>query len=163
MTHSSITPAAIAGLAFALAPLSGSAAAQEVYVGAALDYGNPHSGAAQSSGTLLAGVAFGAGPLTFGAELDYGTPVGGDQTRDILHARALGRYDVGGLAVLASLGATQYDVAGDRSYSGFNLGLGVEYPVSGRITLRGEVIRDFMDDGYPADVTTARIGVLYSF
>ncbi len=151
----------ISALALALAVTGGAAHAQDVYVGVALDYGQPHSGDTQSVASLMVGGAFDMGTMSVGVEAEYGAAAsfGGDY--DTARLRLLGGYDLGSVTALASIGATSYDL-GATSASGYNVGLGVQMPVNNALDVRAEFIRDFMDD-YGTDVTTTRIAAVYSF
>ena len=136
--------------------------AQDVYGGIAADYGLPHSGDSQTSLSGLVGLQFGSGAIGYGVEADYGFGVAGLQDRDTGHLRGLLTYDLGSVTGIATLGFTRYDIEGDDVYSGYNFGLGVQAPVGEKLLLRGEIFRDNMD-GYPTNVTTSRVGVLYKF
>mgnify|MGYP001206725447 CR=1 FL=1 len=70
--------------ALALALTAGAAHAQDMYVGVAFDYGKPHAGDDQTAASLMAGVAFDAGTIGYGAEIEYGasSTFGGDFWRD---------------------------------------------------------------------------------
>lgn len=148
-------------LAAALAVVGSAASAQDIYAGVAFDYGTPHSGDAQSAATLLFGGAYSLGTMAIGAEAEYGAAAtfGGDY--DTARLRLIGSYDFGSVTALASLGGTRYD-AGADTFTGYNYGLGVQVPVSNALDLRGEVIRDMMDD-YGTNVTTTRVAAIYSF
>ncbi|MBE0412473.1 hypothetical protein [Yoonia sp.] len=147
-------------LAGALA-IGTSAAAQEFYGGLTLDYAKPHSGDSQTAASLLGGVMFGGPVFKYGAELDFGLPLAGDTDYDTTRLRAMASYDFGDYAAIAGAGVVQYDTPlGD--VDGQSLSLGVQRAISDRILLRGEFIRDFMDDGV-ADTTTTRVGAVYRF
>ena len=139
------------------------AGAQEFYAGASLDYMLPHSGDSQTVGTLIGGVAvLSTDRYSFGAELELGQRIAGDNDYDTQRYRLWGSYPLGQVAARGSIGITQYDFDGTRA-EGAHIGLGVETDVSDRVTLRGEFIRDFMDDAFTDAVTTSRIGVFYNF
>lgn len=139
------------------------ATAQDFYAGATLDYMYPHSGDTQTVGSFIGGVGLGSvSVFDYGAELEFGGNVAGDADYDTQRFRLWGSYDLGNVEVRLAGGVTQYDVGGD-SPEGYNLGIGVENDFSERITLRGEFIRDFMEDTFTAAVTTTRIGVIYNF
>ncbi|WP_373635271.1 hypothetical protein [Yoonia sp. SS1-5] len=142
------------------AGLIGSAAnAQDIYAGAALDYGYPHSGDTQTVASLIAGI--GLGPW-YGAEVEIGGRIAGDADYGTQRLRAWGTYDLGAVKARFAGGLTSYDL-GDSEADGYNLGVGVERNFSDKVTLRGEFIRDFMDDTFTAAVTTTRVAVLYNF
>lgn len=148
-------------LAAALVCASGAASAQDIYAGVAFDYGTPHAGDTQSAASLLLGGTYALGTMAIGAEAEYGAAAtfGGDY--DTARLRLIGSYDFGSVTALASLGGTRYD-AGADTFTGYNYGLGVQVPVSNALDLRGEVIRDMMDD-FGTNVTTTRIAAIYSF
>lgn len=147
-----------------LAAVVGSAAsAQDFYAGVGLDYMYPHSGDSQTVGSFIGGVGLGAaGQFDYGAELEFGNHIAGDADYDTQRFRLWSTYDLGNVAVRVSGGVTQYDFDGN-SPEGYNLGVGVERNFSPRVTLRGEFIRDFMEDSFSAAVTTTRVGVFYNF
>lgn len=136
--------------------------AQEVYVGAGADYMFPHSGDAQTVGSLIAGFGIEAGALGLGAEVDAGWSIAGENDYDTLRVRILASYDWNDYTIRAGGGVTEYYFADDTA-GGFNFGFGAEREVARNIALRGELIRDFMDNTFTAAVTTTRVAVLYSF
>ena len=138
------------------------AQAQEVYVGAGLDYLFPHSGDAQTVGSVIAGFGIEAGAMGLGAEVDAGWNVAGDNDYDTLRVRILASYDWNDYTIRAGGGVTEYYFADDTA-GGFNVGFGAERAVAQNIAVRGELIRDFMDNTFTAAVTTTRVAVLYSF
>ena len=142
--------------------LSTAAYAQEVYVGAGLDYMYPHSGDAQTVGSLIAGFGIETGPYSLGAEVDAGWQVAGENDYDTLRVRILAGYDWGDYTIRVGGGATEYYFADDTS-GGFNAGFGAERAITPNIVVRGELIRDFMDNTFTAALTTTRVAVLYSF
>ena len=145
----------------AVVSYAGSAQAQDVYTGVALDYNLPHAGDAQQAASLLLGAQIDLGQITVGAEADYGAAAafGGDY--DTARLRLMAGYDFGSVTALGSLGSTRFmDDAGN--YDGYNVGLGVQGAISNTLDLRGEIIRDFMDD-FGTNVTTTRLSAIYSF
>lgn len=143
--------------------LSGSAVhAQDVYAGVAFDYAKPHSGDDQTAATLMAGVSYDVGTLSFGAEVDYGASFtfGGDY--DTARLRLIGGYDFGGVTALASVGGTRYDTGAD-AFTGYNFGIGAQIPISDALDVRAEIMRDMMETSFLNNVTTTRIAAIYSF
>lgn len=136
--------------------------AQEVYVGAGLDYMFPHSGDAQTVGSAILGFGIETGGLGLGAEVDAGWNVAGDNDYDTLRVRILASYDWNDYTIRAGGGITEYYFADDTS-GGYNAGFGAERALTPNIALRGELIRDFMDNTFTAAITTTRVAVLYSF
>lgn len=142
--------------------LGTAAAAQDVYLGGSLDYLFPHSGDAQTVGTVIAGLGIDAGPFAVIGEAEYGAQIAGDNDYDTARVRVLGSYDWGDYTLRAGGGVTEYYFNDDTS-GGFNFGFGAERAVTDTLTLRGELIRDFMDNTFTAAVTTTRLAVVYGF
>jgi hypothetical protein len=138
-------------------------AAALIGTGAALDYMYPHSGDSQTAAAFIGGVTLSAAPTySFGAELEFGTRIAGDNDYDPQRYRLWGAYNLGEIDLRVAGGITQYSFDGEDP-EGYNLGVGVERNFSPRVTVRGEFIRDFMDDNFSAAVTTTRVAVLYNF
>ena len=138
------------------------AAAQDFYVGGALDYAYPHSGDTQTAGSLIAGVDVGYGQYGYGGEVEFGTHLAGGGDFDTRRSRAFGAYDLGAISVRAAGGLTAYERPNETE-SGYNLGIGVQNDMGRHLSLRAEFIRDFMDEGATAAVTTTRIAAFYRF
>lgn len=136
--------------------------AQDVYVGGSLDYHFPHSGDAQTVGSLIAGLGIDAGPFAMIGEAEYGAQIAGDNDYDTARVRILGSYDWGDFTLRAGGGITEYYFDDDTA-GGFNFGFGAERAVTDTLTVRGELIRDFMDNTFTDAVTTTRVAVLYNF
>lgn len=139
-------------------------AAQDLYVGAGVDYGLPHSGDAQGIGSFIAGVTFDGGDtLGFGVEGELGQPIGdsGDR-RETSRVRGMLSYEFGAVTGLASVGAVQYEL-GQQTFNGDTVGLGAQMSFTESLDGRFELMRDFMDDDYGTNVTTTRLGVLFQF
>ncbi|SFS02265.1 hypothetical protein [Yoonia litorea] len=146
-----------------LAACLGSAAtAQDLYVGGAVDYLLPHDGDTQFAGTALAGMGFDAGRFGVGAEGEYGLHLGGDAEYDMARVRAWVSYDWGHYTVRAGGGITEY-YFDDTNYGGFHAMLGAERALNESLSLRGEFIRDFVDDAFDAGITATRVGVVFNF
>jgi len=148
-------------LTLAVALLGTAVQAQDVYLGVTVDYGMPKSGDSQAAASLLAGGSYDLGLAAIGAEAEYGAAAifGGDYSTARL--RAIGSFDLGEFTGLASIGGTRFG-ADSQSYMGYNLGIGAQFPISNALEVRGELIRDFMDD-FGSDVITTRVGAVYSF
>ncbi|WP_296425349.1 hypothetical protein [Yoonia sp.] len=144
------------------AVIGSGASAQDFYAGATLDYGLPHSGDAQTVGSVIAGVGLGDAQIGYGAEVELGMHVAGDADYDTQRFRFWGTYGLGDISARVAGGVTQFDTD-SGIVDGYNLGLGVQRDVSDRLTMRGEFIRDFPDDSAFPAVTTTRIGVTYKF
>ncbi len=142
--------------------LGTAAQAQDLYVGATADYHFPHSGDAQTVGSIVAGPGLGSGPIALGAEVEAGFRIAGENDYDTSRVRIWTSYDWGDYRLRFAGGVTEYYFGGGTA-GGYNFGLGAERALSDRLVLRGEVIRDFMDTGLTSDVTATRIGVIYSF
>ncbi len=144
------------------ATLANVAQAQDVYVGGSLDYHFPHSGDAQTVGSLIAGLEIDAGSFSIIGEAEYGVQVAGDNDYDTARVRVLGSYDWGDYALRAGGGITEY-YFGEDSAGGYNFGFGAERTVSANMSVRGELIRDFMNNTFTSAVTTTRVAVVYNF
>lgn len=145
-----------------VATLGTAAQAQEVYVGAGLDYMFPHSGDAQTVTSVIAGFGIETGALGLGAEIDAGFRVAGENDYDTLRARILASYDWNDYTIRAGGGITEYYFDDDTS-GGYNAGFGAERALTPNLAVRGELIRDFMDNTFTAAITTTRVAVIYSF
>lgn len=136
-------------------------AAQEFHLGLSGDYALPHSGEDQYAVSFIGGVMYRVDALRFGLELDLGLPLAGQTDVETGRFRILTSYDVGDYAVLAGAGVSEYStIVG--SAGGENYSIGVERDWSERVTLRGEIIRDFMSSTVP-DTTITRLGLIYKF
>ena len=134
------------------------------YVGFGADYATPHSGEAQSFGSIIAGATFDVWPnIGLGIEGEIGVPIGGDDnTRQTARLRGLATYDFGTVTGFAALGVNQYLIDGDN-FGGQSVGLGVQSQFAPNWMGRAEFLRDFDDSDFGTDVTTARIAIFYTF
>jgi len=110
---------------------------------------------------LLAGANFDVSGFTVGAEIEYGASVALAGDYDTLRLRLLGGYDFNGFTALASVGSTRYDF-GDTTNSGYNYGVGGQFPISDSLDVRGEIMRDMMGTE-ASNTTTTRLAAIYSF
>lgn len=150
-------------IAAMLAATLGTAAhAQDIYVGASADYHFPHSGDAQTVGSLIAGMGIDAGAFAVGAEAEAGFQIAGDNNYDTARVRIWGSYDWHDYTFRAAGGVTEYYFS-DANAGGYNAGLGVERAISPNLSVRGELIRDFMNNTFTSAITTTRVGLIYSF
>ncbi len=146
----------------AVVSYAGSAQAQDIYAGVAVDYNKPHSGTDQQAASLLLGGSMDMGTFSIGVEADYGAAAtfGGDY--DTARLRLMGGFDLGSVTAIGAIGGTRFmQDAGNAD--GYNIGVGLQGAVSNSIDLRGEMIRDFMADEFGTNVTTTRISAIYSF
>ncbi|WP_333712438.1 outer membrane protein [Yoonia sp.] len=149
-------------LATALTLTGHAASAQDVYVGGSVDYMLPHDGDTQVVISGIAGMGFDAGPVGVGAEAEYGLRAGGDADYDTARVRGWVSYDWGHYTLRAGGGITEY-YFDDTNYGGYHALLGAERDLTDRLSLRGEFIRDFVDDAFAAGITTTRVGVVFNF
>ena len=149
--------------ALALATLIGSAAsAQDLYVGGTVDYMRPHKGDTQTVSSAIAGMTFDVGIVDVGAEAEYGLQIAGENDYDAARVRGWVSYDLGRYTLRAGGGITEY-YFGDTNYGGYHALLGAERSLTDNISVRGEFIRDFVDDAFVAGITATRIGVVLNF
>jgi len=148
--------------AIVVATLGSVAHAQDAYVGAGVDYHYPHSGDAQTVASALVGLGFDTGIFGIGAEAEYGLRIAGDNDYDTARVRGWVSYDWLDYTFRFAGGITEYYFADDTS-GGFSAGLGVERDLTPNLAVRGELIRDFMDNTFTDAITTTRVAVLYSF
>lgn len=146
----------------AAATFGTTAAAQDAYVGAGVDYHYPHSGDAQTVTTVIGGLGFDTGLFGIGAEAEYGLSVAGDNDYDTARVRGWLSYDWSDYTFRFAGGISEYYFEDDTA-GGFNFGLGAQRDISPDLTLRGELIRDIMDNTFTDAVTTTRVAVLYNF
>ena len=142
--------------------LAAPVAAQELYVGAGVDYGFPHSGDSEGFGSFVAGVIFDVGPVGIGVEGDLGEQISNGDGRGTSRVRALLTYDFGNFTGIASAGAVQYE-RGGQTFDGEAFGLGAQIPIIDNLDGRLESIRGFVGGGFLANVTTTRLALLYKF
>lgn len=145
-----------------MSTLASAASAQDAYVGAGVDYHYPHSGDAQTVTSVLAGLGFDLGGVGIGAEVDYGVQVAGENDYDTARVRGWLSYDWTDYTFRVSGGISEYYFDDDTA-GGYNFGLGAERDLTPSIAVRGEFIRDFMDNTFTEAVTTTRVAVIYSF
>ncbi len=151
------------------------------FVGAQLGYGDVDSNGAGLDGTdwfggIHAGYRWDLGNWVAGTELSYDAtnialgPVAGDELSDVMALKLLAGREIGNSLVYGTLGAARADasVGGvDLSDNGLVYGLGVDYAVSERITVGGEITQhDFNDfDGstvdFDATTVKAKVGLRF--
>jgi len=148
----------------ALVALVGSAAAaQDLYVAGSVDYMLAHDGDTQVAASGIAGMGFDAGLVGVGGEAEYGLQTGaGDVAYDTARVRVWLSYDWGVFALRAGGGITEY-YFDDANFGGYHAMLGAERALTDSLSLRGEFIRDFVDDAFDAGITTTRVGVVFNF
>ena len=138
------------------------ALAQDAYVAGSIDYLRPHAGDTQVAGSAIAGMGFDAGLVDVGAEAEYGLHIGGDNTYDTARVRGWVSYDWGHYTLRAGGGITEY-YFDDANYGGYHAMVGAERALTDSLSVRGEFIRDFVDDAFVAGITATRIGVVFNF
>lgn len=144
------------------ASLATTAQAEGFYVGGGLDYHFPHSGDDQVVTSIIAGLEMDAGPFAISGEAEYGARIAGDNDYNTARVRGLLSYDWRDYTLHVSGGITEYYFDDDNA-GGYNFGLGAARAVTDTLDLRGEIIRDFMDNTFTAAITTTRVAVVYSF
>ncbi|MDX8350990.1 hypothetical protein [Cognatiyoonia sp. IB215182] len=144
------------------ASLASAANAQDFYVGGGIDYHFPHSGDDQVVTSLIAGLEMDAGPFAISGEAEFGARIAGDNDYDTARVRGLISYDWRDYALHVSGGITEYYFDDDNA-GGYNFGLGAAREINDTLAIRGELIRDFMDNTFTAAVTTSRVAVIYKF
>ena len=144
--------------------IAGSAAAQDIYVGGSADYLLPHDGDTQVVGSVIGGMGFDTGlfGLGVGAEAEYGMHIAGENDYDTARVRGYLSYDWGHYSLRAGGGITEY-YFDDANYGGYHALLGAERALTDNLSVRGEFIRDFVDDAFVAGITATRIGVVFDF
>lgn len=150
------------------------------YAGAALGYGNVDSsgGVLDGYGALggvLAGYRYDFGSTVAGIELDYDTSDvdlngGADSLDDVARLKLMAGYEFGRALVYGTVGAAQANATvggADLSDTGYFGGLGVDYAVTDRIGVGGELLQHSFDDfdgsGVDLDVTTVKARVFLQF
>lgn len=132
--------------------------AQNFYGGIAFDYSVLGDG--QGGLAAYAGVRFGEGALSFGAELGRG--LGDGDPYEATRLSGVVRQDIGGFGLFGSFGWSQFDILQGGSAEGINLGFGADYGLSDAASLRFEMIVDHVPD-YGADVASLRMGIAFGF
>lgn len=184
MTRKHLLSISVSILALTAAP----AIAQDFYVGfgaasgnfvEADDWSGSNTGSMQAMSATL-GAKFNMGTVFVGGEFEMGTvssyesgywgPDAGADT--IQRVRAIIGTDMGALSVFGSLGTAT--LSGELngfdalSATGMTYGIGVDYAVTDRYSLRFEAIRDELDydvysENYSWDGNSVRMGVLFNF
>jgi outer membrane immunogenic protein len=151
------------------------------YVGAQLGYGDIDSngGGLDGDGALggvHAGYRWDWGSFVAGAELDYDTAeidlgsAGGDTLDDVARLKLMAGTELGRSLVYGTLGAAYASASvggADLSDNGYFLGAGVDFAVSDRWTVGGELLQHKFDDfdgsGVDLDATTLKARVSLRF
>ena len=163
------------------APVAPSADWSGFYLGAQIGYADIDSngGGLDGYGALggvHAGYRWDFGQYVAGAELDYDTadidlgPVAGDTLDDVARLKLMGGVEFGNSLIYATTGiarASATVAGGDLSDNGYFLGAGMDYAVSDRWTVGGEVMQHKFDDfdgsGIDLDATTIKAKVAMRF
>lgn len=150
------------------------------YAGAALGYGDVGStgGALDGSGALggvLAGYRYDFGSVVAGVEADYDASninlSGGANSLDnVARLKLMAGYEFGRALVYGTAGAAQANatVGGvGRSDTGYFGGVGMDYAISDRLGVGGEVLKhsfnNFDGSGVDLDATTVKARVFLQF
>ena len=132
--------------------------AQDFYGGLAYDYSI--GGLGQSGLEAFAGVRFGEGALSFGAELARG--LGDGDPFEATRLRGLVGSSLGVVNLFGSFGWTRLDLGSSSVADGINLGFGADYGLTDAASLRFEMVFDHVPDFGP-DLTSLRMGVAFGF
>jgi outer membrane immunogenic protein len=150
------------------------------YVGAALGYGDVDSNGAGLDGNgaiggVLAGYRFDLGNFIAGVEADYditniGLGAGADELDSVARLKLQAGTELGRALVYGTLGAAQAKatVGGiGLSDTGYFGGVGLDYAISDRMTVGGELLQhkfnDFDGSGVDLDATTLKARVTLQF
>lgn len=151
------------------------------YAGAQLGYGDIDSNGAGLDGTgetygVHAGYRWDFGQFVAGAEIDWDNAdidlgaVAGDQLDDVARLKLIGGLDLGRTLVYGAVGAAHANasVAGDDlSDTGYFVGAGMDFAVSDRWTVGGELMQhrfsDFDGTTTDFDATTIKAKVALRF
>lgn len=134
-----------------------------VYLGFGADYALPHSGDEEYFGSFVAGATYSVWDyIGLGVEGEFGQQLSDGDDRETSRVRGLLTYDFGSVTGFAAVGSVQYEIDG-ANVDGSTVGLGAQMEIMEGIDGRFEFLRDFMDDGFDADVTTSRFALLYQF
>jgi outer membrane immunogenic protein len=150
------------------------------YVGAQLGYGDIDSngGGLDGNGWLggvHAGYRWDLGNFVAGAELTYDTAeidlgAGADTLDDVTTLKLTAGREIGRGLLYGTLGAAYANATvggAELSDNGYLFGLGVDYAISERVTIGGEVLEHKFDDfdgsGVDLDATTVKAKVALRF
>lgn len=163
------------------APMSTSVDWSGFYVGAQLGYGDIDSNGAglDGNGTLggvHAGYRWDFGQYVAGAELDYDSTsidlgaVAGDALDDVMRLKLMGGAEFGNSLLYATTGIARASATvggAELSDNGYFLGAGLDYAVSERWSVGGELLqhqfKDFDGSGVDLDATTITAKVAMRF
>ncbi len=178
MTTPEAEPEIIAAAPVAMAP---SMDWTGFYAGVQLGYADVDSNGAGLDGTgelygVHAGYRRDFGQFVAGAELDFDNAnvdlgaVAGDQLDDVARLKLIGGADLGRTLVYGTVGAARANatVGGvGLSDTGYFLGAGMDFAVSERVTVGGELMQhrfsDFDGSGVDLDATTIKAKVALRF
>ena len=133
----------------------------DIYGGASLDYGSPHSGKDRIHGSIIIGNRFSQGYYFYGTELDFGTSLDNSVNYATSRARLLFGIPQEIFTPIIGLGGTVY-IDNGTTYGSPNISGGIETKLENSSTLRIEAIRDFNPD-HTTPVTIIRIGLLWQY
>jgi len=171
--------------ALAFAASSGVSSAQEFYLGTVFETGNggldtgglSDSDADVSSLQAIAGARFSIGNLGFiGGEFeaslsgDYSeSPVTFSELDQRQRIRALAGTRVGAATIFASVGQATYELGsgdGSDSLDGLSVGIGGEFEINDRFSIRAEAIHDMVESSvsdFQLETTSIRAGAVINF
>ena len=133
----------------------------DIYGGASLDYGSPHSGKDRVHGSIIIGNRFSQEIYFYGVELDFGTSLDNTVKYTTSRGRLLFGIPRETFTPIIGLGSTAY-IDNGIIYGSPNISGGIETKIGNISTLRIEAIRDFNPD-HTTPVTIIRIGLLWEY
>ena len=133
----------------------------DIYGGASLDYGRPHSGKDRIHGSIIIGNKLSQGNYFYGAELDLGTSLDNTVKYSTSRARLLFGIPQEIFTPIIGLGGTVY-IDNGTTYGSPNISGGIETNFGKISTLRIEAIRDF-NPNHTTPVSIIRIGLLWKY
>lgn len=130
------------------------------YAGLSYGVAAPSEGDSVRASGVMIGARTSGAELTYGGELEF-VKSDSDDFGDIARLRGIVHNDLGSIGLFGTMGLARMDDAFGEAADGFTYGLGADYEVTERTSLRLEMIRDQISD--VPNSTTMRLGVAFSF